>query len=229
MPETPEAAARNLELPKNFKNTYANKKGLARFNLSLRMSIYVARSLYRGAFTSRPKLKIQFPHIKEFMQRRAARIAAKSASRKRRLQRPMQATLVPVSFLRKEGTLRKNSGSRFGSGLNVGGAARQIKQAVLRFEFGPSTAIGGMFMIAVLLSLLYLAHFNQVATKGYDLRRLEAARQQLLNQYDIKNMKLAEVKSLTHILDTNRVSGMRKPSEIIYVRAATALAKVDSL
>jgi hypothetical protein len=137
--------------------------------------------------------------------------------------------------LRKEGAFRKISGSgRFGSALNAGGAARrsavhQIKQAVLRFEFGPSTAIGGMFVISVLLGLMYLAHFNQVATKGYDLRRLEADRQQLMNQYDIKNMKLAQVKSLTHILDTNRISAMRKPSEIIYVRSSTALAKVDGI
>jgi hypothetical protein len=109
-------------------------------------------------------------------------------------------------------------------GANVAGSIRKIKEATLKLEFGPSMAIGGLMMIAVLFMLLYLAHFNQVATKGYDLRRLEADRQQLMNQYDIKNMKLAEAKSLTTIISSDKIVGMRRPGEITYVRGNTALA-----
>ena len=109
-------------------------------------------------------------------------------------------------------------------GANPGGTLRMVREATMRFEFAPSMAIGGLFMIAILMSLLYLAHFNQVATKGYDLRRLEADRQQLLNQYDIKNIKLAEVKSLYNIASSTRASAMRRPGEVIYVRGNAALA-----
>lgn len=107
---------------------------------------------------------------------------------------------------------------------NLAGSVKKIREATLKLEFGPSLAIGGLFIIAVLFMLLYLAHFNQVATKGYDLRRLEADRQQLLNQYDIKNMKLAEVKSLNTIIASDRVTTMRRPAEITYVRGNTAIA-----
>ena len=183
---------------------------------------------------SRPKIRIQFPQIKEFLERRAAR----SSARKRRISRALPAGALPLTFRREPASntgvsnghnLAQNSARKSGGGLNAGAAARSIKNAVMRIEFGPGAAIGGLFVLAVTFGLLYLAHFNQVATKGYDLRRLEADRQQLLNQYDIKNMKLAEVKSLTNILTTNRVAAMRKPAEVIFVRAGTALAQVDSL
>jgi len=94
----------------------------------------------------------------------------------------------------------------------------------MKLEFGPSMAIVGLLLIAVLFILLYLAHFNQVATKGYDLRRLEADRQNLLDQYDIKNMKLAEAKSLATIIASDKVSAMRRPSEVSYVRGNTVIA-----
>ena len=121
-------------------------------------------------------------------------------------------------------TWRKIGAAAGGGILKKAGFMKKVREAVLRWQFGPATAISGLFVIAILLSLTYLAHFNQVATKGYDLRRLEADRQQLLNQYDIKNMKLAGVKSLSNIIASERVSAMRRPGEIVYVRANTALA-----
>lgn len=99
-----------------------------------------------------------------------------------------------------------------------------IKDRTTRLEFGSSTVIVGLLVIAVGMSLAYLIHFNRVATKGYDLRRLEAARQELMTQYDIKNMKLAEAKSLNTIINSDRISAMRKPNELIFVRGNTALA-----
>lgn len=119
---------------------------------------------------------------------------------------------------------RQSKMSMGGGSLNIGGALKKVREATMGFEFGPATAVTGLFIISLLLGSLYLAHFNKVATKGYDLRRLEADRQQLLNQYDIKNMKLAGVKSLANIAATDRVSAMRRPAEIVYVRGNTALA-----
>jgi hypothetical protein len=128
-------------------------------------------------------------------------------------------------FKGKPKRMRAGGNIKAAGTMSAAGAIGKVREAVLRFEFGPAAAIGGMFTVAILLSLLYLAHFNQVATKGYDLRRLEADRQQLMNQYDIKNMKLAEAKSLANIISSDRVSAMRRPGEITYVRGNTALAK----
>jgi len=128
--------------------------------------------------------------------------------------RPRRRTLYGVS--RKSGSLR--------GAVNLRGSINKIKAVTMKLEFGPSMAIVGLLLIAVLFILLYLAHFNQVATKGYDLRRLEADRQNLLDQYDIKNMKLAEAKSLATIIASDKVSAMRRPSEVSYVRGNTVIA-----
>ena len=49
-----------------------------------------------------------------------------------------------------------------------------VKDAVLRFEFGPTSLIIGLMAVCTLLIVLYLATYNSIATKGYDLKRLEA-------------------------------------------------------
>lgn len=102
--------------------------------------------------------------------------------------------------------------------------ARNIKSGKMKFEIGPTSMIIGLATVALTMSLLYLAHYNSVATKGYDLRRLEAARQQLMTQYDIKNMKLAEAKSLSVIAASDKVDGMRRPGEVTFVQGTTAIA-----
>lgn len=102
--------------------------------------------------------------------------------------------------------------------------AKNIKSGKMKFEIGPGSMVFGLATIALTMSLLYLAHYNSVATKGYDLRRLEAARQQLMTQYDIKNMKLAEAKSLSVIAASDKVGGMRRPGEVTFVQGTTAIA-----
>ena len=96
-----------------------------------------------------------------------------------------------------------------------------------KFEFGPMTLIVALIIAAVVISLIYLAHFNKVATKGYDLRRLEADRQHLLGEHDLKNMRLADVKSMVNILNSQKVSGMRRVNDLIFIRGNTALASLN--
>lgn len=103
-------------------------------------------------------------------------------------------------------------------------AAKNVGRAKVRFEFGPGTVMAGMMVLAVGLSFAYLAYFNQVATRGYEMTRLEADRQQLLNQYEIKNMKLAEIRSLNYIAGTDHVSAMGRPGTVEFVRGDTAIA-----
>lgn len=181
------------------------------------MSIYIARSPYSSQFKTRRRLTFSFPQLGSLFKKKTARIAAGGSIT------PASGIIRPI-VRRERQALSGASKTLSASRSSLGGTFRKIKAATLRFEFAPSMVIGGLFMIAVLFSLLYLAHFNQVATKGYDLKRLEADRQQLLSQYDIKNMKLAEAKSMANIMSSDRVSGMRRPSEVSFVRGDTVLA-----
>lgn len=105
-------------------------------------------------------------------------------------------------------------------------AARNIKSGKMKIVIQPGMVMMGLIVVAVSLSLIQLAHFNLVATKGYELRRLEADRQQLLSSYEIKNMKLAEVKSLSGIAGSDRASAMVRPASVEFMRGNTALAKL---
>jgi len=101
-----------------------------------------------------------------------------------------------------------------------------VKAAVMRIEFGPSSLIIGLMLLSTILMILYLATYNKIATKGYDLKRLEADHQQLMTQYDIQNMKLSQVKSLTNMIVTARIAdNMRKPATVEFVHGGdTVLA-----
>jgi len=119
------------------------------------------------------------------------------------------------------GKALKETTNAFAQAISV---AKNLKGGVRKFEIGPGTVMIGMMGFALLLSLTYLVHFNQVATKGYELRRLEADRQQLMSQYEIKNMRLAEVKALSYISDSDTAKVMRRPGEVSFVRGNTAIA-----
>lgn len=93
-----------------------------------------------------------------------------------------------------------------------------------KFVFGPMTLIIGLILAAMALSLLYLAHFNQVATKGYDLKRLEVARQHLLDEHQVGNMRLASATSMATLLKSDRIQRMVNARNITFVRGDTAIA-----
>lgn len=121
----------------------------------------------------------------------------------------------------RTGEVVKNSAETFSK---VARAVKNVKGKKIRFEFGPNMVVGSLVVMVVLLSCAYLAHFNQVATKGYDLKRLEAHRQQLLNQYEVKNMQLAQMQSMNNIVKSEKTGSMRRPSQIEYVKGASVLA-----
>ncbi len=131
------------------------------------------------------------------------------------------ATKSLVFGLAKTGAAVKEGTETFQKAVQV---AKNIKSGKTKFEIGPASLILGLIMISVTMSLVYLAHYNSVATKGYDLRRLEADRQQLMTQYDIKNMKLAEAKALTTISSSEKAGSMRRPAGATFIQGATALA-----
>ncbi len=96
-----------------------------------------------------------------------------------------------------------------------------------KLQFGPMTLIGGLVVLGVSMSILYLWHFNQVATKGYDLKRLEVDRNQLMEQNQVSNMNIDKVKSMGSILGSGRIQRMVRANDVSFVRGDTALAKAD--
>lgn len=96
-----------------------------------------------------------------------------------------------------------------------------------QFQFGPMTLIVALVVVALAMSMLYLMHFNQVATKGYDLKRLEVNRQQLMDQNQVSNMNIDKVKSMGTIMASTRIQTMVKANDVSFVRGDTALAKAD--
>ncbi len=152
------------------------------------MSIYIAQSPYRSAFSG--------------------------ASKRRR-------PFVPSA---KSSVLTRGQDRK---GDAVAGALQlfqQVKSKKVHFEFGSTSVIVGFIALALLMSILHLIHFNKVATKGYELKRLDANHQQLLSQYEIKNMQLAEYQSLNNIVVSDRVAMMRRPVSVTFVSGNTALA-----
>lgn len=104
---------------------------------------------------------------------------------------------------------------------------RSASAELIKFDISPYFIMGFLMVTAMVLGLLYLINFNQMATKGYELKRLEISRQELKGQYDLTNLYVAKVKSLDHILQSNRLGPMRKPESVNFVYADSVLAKAD--
>lgn len=80
-------------------------------------------------------------------------------------------------------------------------------------------------MIGV-ITLLYLAHFNAVSTKGYELKRLEDERMLLLEEDEVKNMRISQMRALATIKETAKVKNMVSPGQkhIIFQEPVSTLA-----
>ena len=91
----------------------------------------------------------------------------------------------------------------------------------------PSMMVVGLMLMAILLSGLYLLNFNRVATKGYQLKRLEVSQQELKSENDLRTLYLAKSKSMTGIVDDGRLEGMHKPGSVEFVYGESVLAKAN--
>lgn len=185
------------------------------------MAMYVARSPYRTGFT-RPKFKIGFPKISAIFKRG---FSEKRIDRTRnfnaRVAVGQNMVLAPVMVGAASGVAMKNT-------KTFAQIVEQFREKTINYEVGPNTVIVGLMMMGLLLSMLYLLHFNQIATKGYDINRLDASHSQLLSQWDVRNMQLAQIKSLNYILGSGRLDGMRSPDKVQYVNGGmTAVASLN--
>ena len=185
--------------------------------------MYVARSPYRTGFST-PKVKIAFPRIASLFKGGfgKTRRIDRAQNFNQRVAVGQNLVLAPVFAHSGSGKVAAKPGKSFAQ------IVEQFREKTINYEVGPNTVMFGLMFFAAILSMLYLLHFNQVATKGYDINRLDASHSQLLSQWDVRNMQLAQIKSLNYILGSGRIDGMRTPDKVQYVNGGmTAVASLN--
>jgi len=79
-------------------------------------------------------------------------------------------------------------------------------------------------LLIAIISLVYLAHANRNATKGYALKNLELRRSRLLTENEVWDMQIARVKALDNIASDPKVLSMMKADKPLFIRGDSAIA-----
>lgn len=98
---------------------------------------------------------------------------------------------------------------------------RTLSQKV---EVGMTSLVFVTIVLVAIISLVYLAHANRNATKGYALKSLELRRSKLITENEVWDMQIAKVKSLNSIQNDPKVLSMVKADQPMFVRGDTAIA-----
>ena len=88
-----------------------------------------------------------------------------------------------------------------------------------RIEVGTFSLMVVSVLLALAVSLIYLAHANRTATRGYALKTLEIEKNNLRTQSEIWEQLVSEAQSLTAIEQSGVLSEMSDVVDPIYVRA----------
>lgn len=94
-----------------------------------------------------------------------------------------------------------------------------------KVEVGVNALVFSTITIICIVSLIYLAHSNKVATKGYELKQLKEERSMLMTENEIWNMKIARSTAIEKIKTDPLIAQMREPNQALYIRTDTAVAK----
>jgi len=93
-----------------------------------------------------------------------------------------------------------------------------------KIEVGMTSLVFVTIILVALISLVYLAHSNRNATKGYALKSLELRRSHLLTENEVWDMQIAQVKSLQSIQSDPKILSMVKADQPKFVRGDSAIA-----
>ena len=93
-----------------------------------------------------------------------------------------------------------------------------------KIEFGMTSLTFFTIILVAVISLVYLAHANRNATKGYALKNLELRRSQLLTENEVWDMQIAQVKSLQALESDPKIRSMVKADQPLFVRGDSAIA-----
>lgn len=93
-----------------------------------------------------------------------------------------------------------------------------------RVEVGMASLLFTTIILLSIISLVYLAHANRNATKGYALKNLELRRSRLLTENEVWDMQIARVKALDNIQSDPKVLSMLKADKPMFIRGDSAIA-----
>lgn len=96
-----------------------------------------------------------------------------------------------------------------------------------KIEFGMTSMVFFTITLVAIISLVYLAHANRNATKGYALKSLEIERSELLTENEVWDMQIAQVKSLQTLENDPKIRQMVKAEQPLFVRGDSAIASRD--
>jgi len=105
---------------------------------------------------------------------------------------------------------------------------RGVRKTTLRMHVNVglvSLVMAMLFMITV-MGLVSLTALNSQATMGYDINRLEAQRQDLLEDSELNDMLILKARSLDTIMESDVVTRMVRAdsSEVAYVNPIVTVA-----
>lgn len=93
-----------------------------------------------------------------------------------------------------------------------------------KIEFGMTSLTFLTLILIAIVSLVYLAHSNGNATKGYALKNLERRRSELLTQNEVLDMQIAQAKSLQSLQSDPKIKMMVRADQPMFVRGDSAIA-----
>ena len=97
-----------------------------------------------------------------------------------------------------------------------------------KVEFGVVSLLFITIILICSLALTYLSHTNKIATRAYQLKKIENQREKLITESEILNMKISQVQSLLAIESDPMVASMERYDAPIFIRVDTAVASNDN-
>lgn len=108
------------------------------------------------------------------------------------------------------------------------GGRRGVRTSTLRMQvnFGLVSLVMAMLALITIMGLVSLTSLNAQATMGYEIERLEAERQELVEDGELNDMLILQARSLDTIMASDVVVGMTKAdvNEIAYVEPVVTIA-----
>lgn len=111
-------------------------------------------------------------------------------------------------------SLKQNNAFKFKKVLNA-------KKSPMYLAFG-----FGVFFIAMVVVLTLVFSVRQV-TNGYVLNELDAKRQELLRERELRDMQISKVRSLNEIQSSEKVAGMVPAFSVVFVEEESNIAFAD--
>ncbi len=108
------------------------------------------------------------------------------------------------------------------------GAKRGVRKTTLKLHVnvGLVSLVMVMLFMVTVMGLVSLTSLNSQATMGYEIERLEAQRQELLEDSELNDMLILDARSLDTIMESAIVANMVRAdsNEIAYVEPMVTVA-----